>query len=32
MIETKQLTKVYRTEEIETTAINAIDLSSAHRM
>jgi len=27
MIETKQLTKIYRTEEIETTAINAVDLA-----
>ncbi len=29
MIETKQLTKTYRTEEIETTAINEIDLNVA---
>jgi len=29
MIETKQLKKTYRTEEIETTAINAVDLSVA---
>ncbi len=29
MIETKQLTKTYRTEEIETTAINSVDLKVA---
>ena len=27
MIETKQLTKIYQTEEIETTALNQVDLS-----